>query len=197
MLYPDYPRPFFFEAALDRGYLQGLVARTEALPKDDREIVEPMVYQETDMFHLMLVVRGKFYYGLTPEMLRPLHVEGTRIPITLFAAMLHAPDLSAWMGRVTGRVLDEGPLQHGVKDGSMAVDAATVEALAWKRFLRLANLAFRHSHMGLGAIMGYVGLRRVEVANLITISEGIRSNMAAETIRGRLIPRTNVEGNHV
>jgi vacuolar-type H+-ATPase subunit C/Vma6 len=49
----------------------------------------------------------------------------------------------------------------------------------------------------LGAIIGYMGLRRVEVANLITISEGIYSGLTAENIRGRLIPRTDVEGTHV
>ena len=195
--YRDYPRPFFFEAALDRGYFQGLVARTEGLSREDQEIIKPMVYQEVDIFHLMLVARGKFHYSLTPEMLRPLHVAGTRIPRAIFAAMLNDPDLYTSVGRVAERVLDAAPFEHGPNDGSMAVDASALEGLAWKRFFRLANRAFRQSHMGLGAIMGYVGLRRVEVANLITISEGIRNGMAAETIRGRLIPRTDVERAYV
>ncbi len=192
--YRDYPRPFFFEAALDRAYFQGLVARTEGLSREDLDIVKPMVYQEVDIFHLMLVARGKFYYNLAPEMLRPFYVAGTRITRGFFAAMLNDPDLYTSAGRVTERVLDAASFEHGPNDGSMAVDASVLESLAWKRFFRLANLAFRQSHMGLGAIMGYAGLRRVEVANLITISEGIRNGMAAETIRGRLIPRTNVEG---
>jgi vacuolar-type H+-ATPase subunit C/Vma6 len=192
--YRDYPRPFFFEAALDRGYFQGLVARTEGLSQEDLEIVKPMVYQEVDIFHLMLVARGKFHYRLTPEMLRPLHVAGTRITRGFFAAILNDPDLYTSAGRVTERVLDATPFEHGPNDGSMAVDSSVLESFAWKRFFRLANLAFRQSHMGLGAIMAYAGLRRVEVANLITISEGIRNGMAAETIRGRLIPRTDVEG---
>ncbi len=87
-------------------------------------------------------------------------------------------------------MLDAAPFEDGPKDGSTVIDASVLEGLAWKRFFRLANLAFRRSHMGLGTIMGYMGLRRMEAANLITISEGIRSDMAAETIRGRLIPRT-------
>ena len=194
-IYHDYSRPFFFEAALDRGYFQGLVARTERLSPEDREIVGPMVYQEVDIFHLMLVTRGKFHYGLTPEMLQPLHIAGTRITRALFDAMLNDPDLYTSVGRVAERVFDAAFYKHGPSDGSMVVDASALEGLAWKRFFRLANLAFRQSHMGLGTIMGYVGLRRVETANLITISEGIRSGMAAETIRGRLIPRTMlVEG---
>jgi vacuolar-type H+-ATPase subunit C/Vma6 len=188
--YRDYPRPFFLEAALDRGYFQELVARTQRLSQEDREIVKPMVCQEVDIFHLMLVARGKFHYSLTPEMLWPLHVTGTRIPRALFADMLNDPDLYTSVGRVAERVLDAAPFEHGPNDGSMAVVASDLEGLAWKRFFCLANRAFRQSHMGLGAIMGYVGLRRVEVANLITISEGIRSGMATEIIRGRLIPRT-------
>ncbi|MBA4418528.1 MAG: hypothetical protein C0392_11570 [Syntrophus sp. (in: bacteria)] len=192
-IYRDYPRPFFFEAALDRGYFQGLVARMERLPLKDREIIKPMVYQEVDIFHLMVVARGKFHYSVTPEMLRPLHIPGTRIPRALFATMLNDPDLYTSVGRVAERVFDTSPFKHGPKDGSIAVDAPALEGLAWTRFFRLSNLAFRQSHMGLGAIMGYVGLRRVEVANLITISEGIHGGIAAETIRGRLIPRTDME----
>jgi vacuolar-type H+-ATPase subunit C/Vma6 len=188
--YRDYPRPFFFEAAMDRGYFQGLVARTERLSKEDREIVKPMVCQEVDIFHLMLVARGKYHYSLTTEMLLPLHVAGTRIPHALFADMLNDPDLYMSVGRVAERVLDAAFFKHAPNDGSVAVDASDLEGLAWRRFFRLANRVFRQSHMGLGAIMGYMGLRRVEVANLITISEGIRSGMATETIRGRLIPRT-------
>ena len=65
--------------------------------------------------------------------------------------------------------------------------------LAWKRFLRLANRAFRRSHMDLGAVVGYAGIRRVEVANLISLSEAIRTGMAAEVIRARLIPRNDLE----
>ncbi len=195
-IYRDYPRPFFLEAALDCGYFQGLMGRMESLPRGDRECVRALVCQEVDILHLMLVTRGKFHYGLTREMLLPLHVEGTRIPRALFTTMLDDPDLNTAAGRATGRVLDAVPFQDGTKDGLMAIDGPALEGLAWSRFSRLANLAFRQSHMGLGAVMGYVGLRRVEVANLITISEAIRSGMAAEKIRERLLPR-NAEGAYV
>ena len=191
-IYREYPQSFFFEVALDCGYFKGLIARTEELLGEDREIVKPVVYQETDIFNLMLIVRGKFYYGLTPTILRPFYVPGTRIPRTLFASMLNDTDLSTSVNRVAERVLDAEPFQYGPKGGSIIVDASALEGLAWKRFFRLANLAFRQSHMGLAAIIGYIGLRRVEAANLITISEGIRDGISGETIRARLIPQTGV-----
>ncbi|MCX5813372.1 MAG: V-type ATPase subunit [Proteobacteria bacterium] len=196
-IYRNYPRTFFFEAALDQVYFQGLISRMEKLPREDREIVRPIVYQEVDIFHLMLVVRGKFHYNMTPEMLRQFHIEGTLIRRALFAAMLNDLDLYTSVDRVAEHILNTAPSKHGSNDESMTVDAPVLEGLAWKQFFRLSNQAFRQSHMGLGAIIGFVGLRRVEVANLITISEGIRTGVAAEAIRGRLIPRTNVEGAYV
>jgi V/A-type H+/Na+-transporting ATPase subunit C len=195
-IYRDYPQAFFFEAVLDRYYFQGLLARIERLPKEDREIIRPMLYQETDIFHLMLVARGKFHYSLTPEILKPLHVPGARISRALFAAMLNDPDIYMSVDRVAKRVLDAMPFEHGSNDAA-TVDASAFEGLSWNRFFRLAGMAFRQSHMGLGAIMGYAGLRRVEVANLITISEGIRTGMTTETIRRHLTPRTDLEGAYV
>ena len=194
-IYHDNPRPFFFEAALDRGYFQGLVDRVEELSHEDQEIIRPMTSQEADIFHLTLIARGKFHYGLPPELLRPLHIAGTRITTGFFSDMLKDADLYASVGRVADRVFDAVPVRESIKDGSTAVNASILEGLAWNRFLHLANQAFRKGNIGLGAIMGYVGLRRVEVMNLITVSEGIRNGMTGEAVRGRLIPRTlTVEG---
>jgi V/A-type H+-transporting ATPase subunit C len=196
-IYREYPQSFFFEVALDCGYFKGLVSKTEELLGEDREIVRPMVYQEADIFNLMLIARGKFYYGLTPTILRAFYVSGTRIPRTLFASMLNDTNLSTAVNRIAERVLDVELFKYGPKEGSNAIDASILEGLAWKRFFRLANLTFRQSHMGLAAIIGYMGLRRVEVANLITISEGIRIGISGETIRARLIPQTNAGGDCV
>jgi V/A-type H+-transporting ATPase subunit C len=193
-IYHEYPQSFFFEVSMDCGYFKGLVVKTEELLGEDREIVRPMVYQEADIFNLMLIARGKFYYGLTPTILRPFYVSGTQIPRTLFTAMLNDVDLSTAVNRIAERVLDVELFKYGPKEGSNFIDASILESLAWKRFFRLANLAFRQSHMGFAAIIGYMGLRRVEVANIITISEGIHNGMTGETIRGRLIPQTNIGG---
>jgi vacuolar-type H+-ATPase subunit C/Vma6 len=46
-------------------------------------------------------------------------------------------------------------------------------------------------------VIGYAGIRRVEVANLITLSEGIRAGAEAERIRTRLIPRADLESVYV
>ncbi|NMC94541.1 MAG: V-type ATPase subunit [Syntrophorhabdus sp.] len=196
-IYNKYPRSFFFEAALDCGYLKGLIEKTVHLSGEDCAFVKPMVFQEADIFNIMLVARGKFYYGLAPDILRQFYVPGTQISRTQFHSMLDEADLSSSMGRIPHCVFDTDLPQFSREGGSIDVDASVLEGLAWNRFYRLANLAFRQSHMGLAAIVGYTGLRRVELANLIRISEGIRMDIPAETIRAHMIPRIGIEVKHV
>jgi len=185
----DESQAFFFEAALDAGYFQELLIRVEQLPAAEKELIQPLARQEVDMFHFMLAVRGKFNHGLTAESLFPLRVSGSGAAAERFKAMLAAPDISTAAKLGLGHAFDELP--------AAALDATTLEALGWRRFLRLANGAFRRSHMGLAAVVGYLEIRRVETANLITLSEGIRTGVEAEKIRARLIPRTNLEAVYV
>jgi vacuolar-type H+-ATPase subunit C/Vma6 len=107
--------------------------------------------------------------------------------------MLTAKDLRTAAALAVGRVIDALPPEHESGETTGPLDAAELEALAWKRFLRLANRACRRNHMGLGAVIGYAVIRRVEVANLISLSEGIRAGVAPESIRARLIPRHDEE----
>lgn len=189
-LYREASPPFFFEARLDQAYFEELLVRAEALTSEDEELVKPLVLHEIDAFHLLLVARGKGGYRLEAKALLPLHVAGTNMPRERFAAMLADPDLRTAATRALGRALDELPrAAEEPGNGSGAVAPAELEALAWKRFQRLANRAFRRSHMGLAAVVAYVGLRRVEVANLITLCEAIRTHVPAEQARTRLIPR--------
>ncbi|MFA5203413.1 MAG: V-type ATPase subunit [Lentisphaeria bacterium] len=178
------------EAALDGGYFQELLARTALLPAAEQETVRPLVSQEVAGFLLMLAVRGRFWYQLPAAVLAPLHVRGGGVTPERFAALLAAPDLAAAAGLAVGQAIDALPA------GQEPVPAL-LEALVWSRFRRLANQAFRRRPLGFGAVAGYAGLRRVETANLITVSEGIRLGLPAGAIRARLIPRAHWEATDV
>ena len=193
----DAPQPYFCEVGLDRTYFQEFIARASQLSGEDKSVVVALVQQEADTFHLMLVARGKFHYERSREELLSMHVAGTRIPRSRFADMLSDTDLRAAMTRSVGRALDELPAEHETGSAAVMPEVARIEALAWKRTVRLANRAFRQGNVGFGAIAGYVTLRRAEVANLITISEGLRLGTAADVLRARMIPRADWEGAHV
>ncbi len=193
----DRTRSFFLEGALDRGYFRELLARTEPLSNQDKELIRPIVCQEVDAFHLMLVVRGRFHYGLTPEMLLSLYVPRSRISRERFSNMLAATDGRAVAGLALGRAIDALPLDPQQPGRPPTYLASALETLVTQRFLHLSNRAFRCSHMGLAAVIGYVGIRRVEVANLITFSQGLVDGAAPDTLRAHLFPHTDLEAAHV
>lgn len=193
----DEPQAFFLEAALGAGYFQELLLRIERLSASEPELIEPLAQQQVEMFHLMLVVRGKFNHGLAVESLAPLCVSGSGAAAARFKAMLAAPDISTVVKLSLGHAFDELPATRAPGESTALLNPAILEALGWRRFLRLANGAFRRSHLGLAAVVGYLEIRRVEAANLITLSEGIRTGMNAEKIRARLIPRTDLEAVYV
>ncbi|HET6442619.1 MAG TPA: V-type ATPase subunit [Phycisphaerae bacterium] len=182
-LFARRPKAFFLEAGLDAGYLEELLSRARALPAADRREVLPIALQEADTFHMMLAARGKFHYGLGPEAIVPFHVRGALMARRTFEAMAAAEHVSDVAALAVGVAVDEVPAV-----AKEALTAADLEPLAWSRYYRLANRAFRRSHMGLGAVVAYAAIRRVELANLITLSEGIRLGQPADAIRRRLIP---------
>ncbi len=175
-LYERHPRSFALEAGLDAGYLRELLARADAAP--DRDHVRRPAEQEVQVFQMMLAARGRFVFGLDAGDLEPFAVRPAAMK-----PLLAADDLEALARAAVGHAIDRMPA------GAGGVDPADLEALGWDRYARLANTAFRRSHMGLGAVVAYTALRRVELANLIRVSEGIRLGLAPETLRARLIPR--------
>ena len=173
-------RPFFVEAAADRGYFRELLARAARLPAGDRAHVVPLARQEADVFHVQLVARGRFGYGVEAAQLAPFHVEGSCVTRRAFEAMLREATLADAARRLARRAIDAAPPE--------AADAAMLEALAWQRYRVLANRAFRRAPIGWGAVAGYVALRRLEVANLVTVSEGVRLGIPEDEVRRRLVP---------
>jgi vacuolar-type H+-ATPase subunit C/Vma6 len=188
------PSAFVLEAALDRAYFKELLTRTKALPWPVSAQVMSLVRQDVDTFHTMLVVRGKFVFEMRQDFLLSFYQPGAGIHYERFAALAASIDLADVASRVVGFTIDEVPAEAKSAAG---VDAGAIEVLAWNRFLRLSRFMFRRGHMGLGAVVAYVDIRRIELANLITLSEGIRHNVEPEAIRRRLIPRADLAASGV
>ena len=191
-------RAFFIEAGLDHGYLTELLARTAPLAARELPDMLVLARQEADMFHLDLAARGRLTYELRAEDLMPFHTRGSGIRQETFAAMLAAHDAAQVASMVVGRAIDESPAGEAkLSEGHEAVTPALLEVLALNRYYRLGYWMFRRSHVGLGVIAGYAAIRRVELANLITLSEGIRAGVPPAVLRHRLIPREAQEHERV
>lgn len=192
-MHRDHPQPFFLEAALDCGYFETLLAKTRQLAGEDLALVSPIALQEANCFQFMLAMRGRFHFALPPDALLAFHLPG--ISDVWFKILLAVPGIRAAAKASVGIIFDQLPVELGSEETDM--DLAVLEALAGKRFLRLASGAFRHGQMGLGVAIGYAALRRMETAGLITLAEGIRTGMTPEAIRARLVPGNTLEVAHV
>ncbi|HEU5395890.1 MAG TPA: V-type ATPase subunit [Verrucomicrobiae bacterium] len=187
---------FIFEAALDAGYFQELLARSRRLHSGEAELLQPLVSQETNLFELMVILRGRFHFHLSAETLSLLRLAGKDRPTWLTVAAAAPDALSAAKGAV-GSVIDSLPDTEEPAGTAGALELATVESLGWHRFQRIANAVFRRSHMGIAAVAAYFALRRIEIANLVTVSEGLRLGIEEAAIRARLVPRLDQEVAHV
>lgn len=191
------PSLFLLESALDADYLEELLRRTRQLPASERESVTPLVFHEANFFQFMLIVRGRFHFGLPPDTFLPLRLQGSGTNDAWFNRLRFAPDIPAAASHGVGVIIDVLPASRRAGDAGGPIDVPAIEALAWQRFLRLANRAFRLSHLGVGAVAGYFGIRRVEIANLITLSEGARLGLDENAMRPHLISPTEREVAHV
>lgn len=191
------PNLLVLEAALDRGYFEELLMRGQRLGAADRDWVQPVLKQEVDTFHLLLALRGRFNHGLAADVLAGLHVAGSEISGRRFASMLAAGDILAVARLAVHRVIDSLPSVGKSGSAKASLDIATVEALAWERWVHCCVRALRRNPLGMGTVIGYLGIRRVEIANLISLSEGLRVGIAPESLRARLHPRRTGEADYV
>jgi len=186
-IYDRSRKSFFLEAGLDKGYLVELLDRAGRVRQG--EGLKQLADQETDMFHLALAARGRLLYGLKAEDLSAFHVEGAKVDREVFGAMLAATSAGELASLAATRVIDPLPALKAAEGREGALTPAALETLALERFHRLAKRTFRRTPVGLDVVAAYVALKRIELANLITLSEGIRAAAAPEAIRRRLIPR--------
>ena len=185
--HPDRGRPFFLEAALDRAWLKELLARSTAQAAGDRAFATALARQEIAAFDLLLAARGRFFYGLGRAELLALYAGGSRVDQRRFAAMLDAPDVGSLRALAAGTAVDSGPPEP---------DPTALEALTRARRAKLARRALRGGHATFGAVLGYLALRRVEAANLVTVSEGLRLGLPARELVRRMTPWEHAEARH-
>ncbi|HEX9045780.1 MAG TPA: V-type ATPase subunit [Verrucomicrobiae bacterium] len=178
---------FLLEAALDAGYFQELLARLDRIGSSERELLRPLVLQEVNLFRFLLAARGRFHFGLNTEAVPALRIAGA--VAHWLKAVQSAPDVLSAARLAVGRVIDSLPLPGE----ESALNVPMVETAGWQRYLRLANRAFRCSHNGLAAVAGYLGMRRIEIANLTAVSEGIRLGAGKGERREHLLPPLHLE----
>lgn len=179
-LLADGGSPFLCEAALDRDYLAALSEKCAALGGSAAEIGALLCGQEAAAFNLRLAARGRFFHAFGKKDLLPLFAPGPSMDLRRFSRLLSAGNAGELRALAAWSAVDPGPPEPNL---------SALEALAWRRYYRLAWRALRRGHMGYGAVAAYIALRRVETANLVSVSEGLRLKLEPGELLRRLIPR--------
>lgn len=172
---------FLLESAMEHAYLAELVRLAERCPRDEDDGPACLARCDASAFAVMLVLRAKWNYGLADSLIRLFSDSGSVVSREAFDRLLAAKSLEAAL-EIAATVL---------RLPSVPESISQVECACADKYLREANRLFRRGHMSIGAVAGFLGLRRTELANLITLAEGLRLRMDAAAIKARMIPHSS------
>ena len=170
---------FFVELAMEAAYYDGLLARHKRLPRIHRLGTEPIVSFEAAMHNILCLFRAKLNYEIPYDQAKGFFVSLEPHPFRL-ERLYDYPAFDDMLELVPRRLLPRGPL------GDVRT-IADLERALWQRLLQVANRQFYRSVGDLGCVVGFYTIKRVELANLIRVIEGVRYGMGPEAIRTGLI----------
>ncbi len=172
-------RLFFIEAGIDKAYFTelnriGQQCKTEAQPA-----VNKLVNLELDIYNTMLVLRGLFNYSVRFNKIRVLLAPfGREIGMKALEQLRNAANLDDAAEAIPAALL-------GRQAPPTTADQA--ETAMWSTLYRTANRQYYTSVLDFGTIAAFYYIKRVELSNLIKISECIRYGQKGGQMRQKLI----------
>jgi vacuolar-type H+-ATPase subunit C/Vma6 len=177
--YEETQGTFFVESALDGTYYAGLLARHAALGAAPRRQTQALIGLEVAIYNVLAAFRLKLNYGIPYKQALPFLANG--VPD---ARRLRRLYLSSEFREMRGAI----PREMARRDGLAAASTiAELEVLFWERLLRVASRQFYRSAGDLGGVVAFFVVKRVELANLIRVIEGVRYGMEPAAIRQGLL----------
>ena len=177
--YIEREETFFIETPLEAAYYRGLLAAQETLRGLHRQHTTALVRLEVAIYNILALFRLKLSYAMS-------YADASRffVPLAPHAFRLERlydyPDFSDMAKLIPREFL---PKQLGFELKTIA----DLERAFWQRLLQVANRQFYRSTSDFGAVVSFVTIKRVELANVIRVIEGVRYGMDAESIRAGLI----------
>ncbi len=177
--YEESGRLFFVEAGIDRACFGRLHEAASRGPRSAGDAVLELVALELDIYNVMLVLRGVFSYGLNFNKLRAVLAPfGRRVGASELDTLRHADGLDEAAALVP--VALAGP-------GEEPRSAEELEAAMWRNLYRIANRRYYELVLDFGAVVAFAYIKRIELRNLIAISEHVRHGEPGAAIFGKLI----------
>lgn len=177
--YEQSGRLFFIEAGIDRANYRNLKGTADRGTGESGEVTRALVDTELDVYNVLFVLRAVFNYALLFNKLRNfLAPSGGRAGIRVLEDLREAEDAAAAVRRVPS----------GLRTAAEPSDSLDgLEADLWHGLYRAARRHYYTAVLHFGAVVAFAYIKRVELSNLIRISEGIRYGQPADAIRDRLV----------
>ncbi|MFO7897473.1 MAG: V-type ATPase subunit [Planctomycetota bacterium] len=177
--YEQSGRLFFIEAGIDKANYGNLKQAADRGTGESGKVTRGLVHTELDVYNVLFVLRGVFNYALLFNKLRNfLAPSGGRAGIRVLEDLREAEDAAAAVRRVP-------PGLRTAAEPSDSLDG--LEADLWSGLYRAARRRYYTAVLSFGAVVAFAYIKRVELSNLIRISEGIRYGQRAEAIRDQLV----------
>lgn len=181
VLFNESGLPIYLEAGLDRGYFRLLGDAYRALGRVDRAALADLVEAETTLYNLMFILRGRVNHDLEPKVL-------TRFAAPQLATGRVAPWVTpAAQAATTREIIAATPRPIRDRLADLPAELPAIERRLWRWYYALANRTYFTSLLDVGCLYAYVGIRRMELANLITLVELIRYGFSPPEARDRFL----------
>jgi len=171
------PDPAVLDTALDKAYCERLL---QLCPGMDEWILKLVAY-DVDVRSLFLIFRAKFNYNVAfSEIERFIVASGVYLTPDLAARLYAARDLPQAIGAMPSALLPRERRRAVLSLRELE------ESLLLGQY-RLANRCFVESIVNISAVVAYYYIKRVEFANVVRVTEGVRHGIPRSDIESRLL----------
>ena len=175
---------FFIEAGLDCAYYTTLAEYLSLLGRTHRAGCENLISGEITLYNLMFVLRSKLHYDLPWETIRDFIIRrASALSFETLYSIYTPGNLSDMVSSVPKSVLRETDFHPR--------DVLDVEKRLWADMYRKANRQFYHSLFDMGSLIAFYYIKRIELLNLIKITEALRYGLGAADTEKTLIRLSN------
>ncbi len=171
-------RPFFIEAGIDKAYFHQLRKLAGDAPGDEEAAARKLIDLELDIYNVMTLLRALFNYSVSFSKIRPFLAPPGTVPISTIEQMRNAPDMPTATTFLPSVFFEER---------TPPLSGDELEIAFWTKLHRSANRVFYTSVLTFGAVAAFYYIKRVELANLIRISECIRYGERGDAVRQKLV----------
>lgn len=166
---------FDAEAALDRGYLSGLMDEVDRQPRSERAALIRFLGPHLDRHSLVWLLRYRFKLGLNPSHAYfLLEARGQYLTHAVLASLARQEGVEAVLARLPEPLKAQLP-EHG---GIGEIDRALL-----RRERRAATNVLRHEPFRLGRSLAYLLLREQQLNQLQGVVKGVRLKLAPGDVR--------------